>query len=70
MSQKTQTKDKMSKKNRIAIMTKRGIMVDYRELNKLGPVGGAIEMFKDLLGDILDEESSPKRANNKDKKNS
>ena len=49
----------MSKRKRIAKMTERGIMVDPKELHKLGPVDGALAMFADLLGDIVDEDDSP-----------
>ncbi len=40
---------KAKKKKKIAEMTEQGIMVDTEQLYKLGPVAGAIAMFKDLL---------------------
>jgi len=45
-------------------MTERGIMVDSKELYKLGPVDGAFSMFADLLSDILveDDLSSKKQG--------
>jgi len=45
----------MIKRKRVAKMTELGIMVDTKELYKLGPVNGAISMFADLVIDIISE---------------